>query len=74
MLNMWGSDIPLMPHFHGYLFVDLANAILFIDLSNVVRREVVEYLLSINVNLRDYNDFWYFLKKREWGEGKVSNY
>lgn len=72
-LNMRGSDIPFNPLFHGYLYVGLNNAIVFID-SSKVQEEMADYLASINVERRDYTELWSFLRKREWGEGKVRQY
>ena len=30
-----------------------------------------EYLKSISVQRRDYNDVWTFLRRKDWGEGRV---
>lgn len=70
MLNMRGSDIPFNSLFYAYLFVGLESTILFVD-ANKVQDDMTEYLSSINVQRRDYNDVWPFLQKREWGQGKV---
>jgi Xaa-Pro aminopeptidase len=34
--------------------------------------DVEEYLKAVGVDTREYNDLWSYLRKREWGEGKVS--
>lgn len=71
ILNLRGSDIPYNPLFHSYLFVSLDNAVLFVETSKV-HADVAEYLKDINVQQRPYTDLWPFLRRREWGEGKVS--
>ena len=48
----------------------LHSAILFIDLSKI-NNNVSTYLKEHGVERRDYNDLWSYLRKREWGEGKV---
>ena len=72
-MNLRGSDIPYNPLFHSYLFVGLESAILFVELSKV-QDDVALYLNDINVELRPYTDLWPFLRRREWGEGKVSTF
>ena len=71
ILNLRGSDIPYNPLFHSYLFVGLDNAVLFVETSKV-QDDVASYLKEIDVQLRPYTDLWPFLRRREWGEGKVS--
>lgn len=46
------------------------NAILFIEPAKV-SFEVDEYLQTIGVQRREYNEIWSFLRRKEWGEGKV---
>lgn len=70
MLNLRGSDIPHNPLFHAYLFVGLDSAIIFLDGSKV-NTEMAEYLKTLGVERREYIDLWTFLRRREWGEGKV---
>ncbi|OCH88157.1 Creatinase/aminopeptidase, partial [Obba rivulosa] len=70
LLNLRGDDIPFNPVFHSYLFVGLNNAILFIEPAKV-SFEVDEYLQTIGVQRREYNDIWTFLRRKEWGEGKL---
>lgn len=69
-LNLRGADIPYNPLFHAYLYIGLDRATLFLDAVKVVP-EVSDYLRSINVDRRDYTDLWAFLRRREYGEGKV---
>jgi len=69
-LNLRGSDIPYNPLFHAYLFIGLDRAILFVEPSKL-EVEVIEYLRSIHVDTKSYTDLWPFLRRREWGEGKV---
>ena len=71
ILNLRGSDIPYNPLFHAYLFVGLESAVLFVEKSKV-QDDIAEYLKENNVQLRSYTDLWPFLRRREWGEGKVS--
>ncbi|KAH8810203.1 Creatinase aminopeptidase [Flagelloscypha sp. PMI_526] len=69
-LNLRGCDIPYNPLFHSYLFISLDRSYLFID-SEKVNKQVSSYLRSLDVTVRDYGDIWTFLRRREWGEGKV---
>ncbi|KAI8972165.1 Creatinase/aminopeptidase [Trametes punicea] len=70
LLNLRGDDIPFNPVFHSYLFVGLESATLFIDVAKI-KSEVDSYLQSLRVAVRDYNDIWTFLRRKEWGEGNV---
>jgi len=70
LLNLRGNDIPFNPLFQSYLFVSLNRAILFTD-SVKVKEDVRDYLLGLHVERKEYNDIWSFLRRREWGEGKV---
>ncbi|KAF9806572.1 hypothetical protein IEO21_08640 [Rhodonia placenta] len=70
LLNLRGDDIPFNPVFHSYLFVSLDEAILFIEPAKV-SAEVDEYLRSISVERKEYNQIWSFLRLKPWGEGKV---
>ncbi|KXN85540.1 putative Xaa-Pro aminopeptidase P [Leucoagaricus sp. SymC.cos] len=69
-LNLYGIDIPFNPVFHAYLFIGLDKTILFLD-SSKVDEAVANYLEKMNVERRNYTDLWPFLRKREWGEGKL---
>ena len=69
-LNLRGDDIPYNPLFFAYLYVSAARAVLFIELAKI-ERPVAEYLQKLAVETRDYNDIWTFVRRREWGEGKV---
>jgi len=69
-LNLRGVDIPFNPLFHAYLYIGLDKAILFLD-SSKVDDMVEQYLEKMSVERRNYTDLWPFLRKREWGEGKV---
>ena len=70
LLNLRGGDIPFNPLFQSYFFVSLDRAVLFTD-SVKVNEEVRDYLHSLGVERKEYNDIWSFLRRREWGEGKV---
>ncbi|KXN86246.1 putative Xaa-Pro aminopeptidase P [Leucoagaricus sp. SymC.cos] len=69
-LNLRGVDMPFNPFFHAYLFIGLDKAILFLQ-SVKVNEVVANYLEKMNVERRNYADLWSFLRKREWGEGKL---
>ena len=71
VLNLQGQDIPYSPLFHAYLYVGLEQAVVFLNGSKV-DDSVAGYLQDVGVKRRDYNDVWIFLRKREWGEGKVN--
>lgn len=70
MLNLRGSDIPFNPLFYSYLFISLDKVILFIDATKLTG-ETESYLRVNKIEWREYNDIWPFLRKREWGEGKL---
>lgn len=70
LLNLRGSDIPFNPLFQAYLFVSLQSAVLFLDAAKV-NDDIAGYLQSLNVERRDYVDLWQFLRKRDWGTGKI---
>ncbi|KXN85541.1 putative Xaa-Pro aminopeptidase P [Leucoagaricus sp. SymC.cos] len=69
-LNLRGVDIPFNPLFHAYLYIGLDKTILFLD-SSKVDDAVTSYLEKMNVERRNYTDLWSFLRRREWGEGKL---
>lgn len=70
LLNLRGRDVPFNPVFQAYLYIGLEKAILFIETSKV-NDDTAAYIHSLDVELREYNDIWTFLRKREMGEGKV---
>ncbi|KAJ7162266.1 Creatinase aminopeptidase [Mycena filopes] len=70
LLNLRGSDIPFNPLFQAYLFVSMETAILFLD-GYKVNDDIAGYLQSLGVERRDYVDVWQFLRRREWGNGKL---
>ncbi|EIN13518.1 Creatinase/aminopeptidase [Punctularia strigosozonata HHB-11173 SS5] len=70
LLNLRGNDVPYNPVFQAYLYVGLTDAILFLE-PQKVNEDIDEYLKSIGVSRREYNDLWTFLRRREMGEGKV---
>jgi len=70
LLNLRVSDIPFNPLFQSYLFVGFDRAVLFIDKAKV-NDDIGDYLKSLSVEVREYNDLWSFLRRREWGEGKI---
>ncbi|KAI0798677.1 Creatinase/aminopeptidase [Irpex lacteus] len=70
LLNLRGDDIPFNPVFHSYLFISSEMAVLFIEPQKITP-DVDDYLTSINVSNRPYNDIWTFLRGKSWGPGKV---
>jgi len=70
LLNLRGSDIPFNPLFCGYLFISLDRVVLFLDAVKLTD-EVEDHLRALNVERKEYNDIWAFLRRRDWGEGKV---
>ena len=72
VLNLRGDDIPFNPVFVSYLYIGLDRAILFIE-QEKVEQTARSYLHNLNVDIRDYNGIWTFLRMREWGDGKVRN-
>ncbi|KAG9316900.1 putative creatinase/aminopeptidase [Chiua virens] len=70
LLNLRGSDIPFNPLFYAYLFISLDKVVLFIDAAKLTD-DTEDYLRSLRVERREYNDVWPFLRRREWGEGKL---
>jgi Xaa-Pro aminopeptidase len=70
MLNLRGRDIPFNPVFQSYLYVGTEKTILFID-QNKINDEVGQYLSSISVETRSYDDVWNFLGSDDMGSGKV---
>ncbi|KAF8634266.1 hypothetical protein AX17_004223 [Amanita inopinata Kibby_2008] len=70
ILNLRGQDIPYNPLFHAYLYIGLEKAIVFLDASKV-DESIAGYLQEVGVERRDFIEVWTFLRRREWGEGKV---
>ncbi|KAI9458087.1 Creatinase/aminopeptidase [Russula earlei] len=70
VLNLRGNDVPFNPVFISHLYIGLNRAILFVE-QGKVEVPVREYLQSLQVEIRDYNAIWNFLRMREWGEGKA---
>jgi Xaa-Pro aminopeptidase len=70
LLNLRGFDIPFNPLFHSYLFISLDRVILFLATAKLTD-DTEDYLRSLKVERREYNDIWTFLRRREWGEGRL---
>ncbi|KAG6333719.1 hypothetical protein ID866_5372 [Astraeus odoratus] len=70
LLNLRGCDIPFNPLFYAYMFISLDRAILFLDAAKLTD-DTEDYLRVDRIERREYNDIWPFLRKREWGEGKL---
>jgi Xaa-Pro aminopeptidase len=70
VLNLQGRDIIDKPVFHGYLFIGLERVVLFVDPAKV-NEDVAGYLRDIGIERKEYIYIWQFLRRREWGEGKV---
>lgn len=69
-LNLRGHDIPFNPVFQAYLFISLDTAVLFVETSKV-GDDIRSYLRQLNVEVREYNDLWSFLRRPSWGQGRV---
>ncbi|KAG1739273.1 hypothetical protein EDB19DRAFT_1585674, partial [Suillus lakei] len=70
LLNLRGSDILFNHLFYAYLFISLDRVVLFLDPVKLTD-EVGDHLRVLNIERKEYNDVWTFLRRREWGEGKV---
>lgn len=70
LLNIRGSDVAFNPVLTSYLFVTTKQAILFVDKAKI-NAEVQAYLKEQGVSIREYGDVWTFLRRAEWGDGKV---
>ena len=70
LLNLHGSNIPFNSLFHSYLFISLDKVILFLTTAKLTE-DTEDYLHSLKVERREYNDIWPFLQRREWGEGRL---
>ncbi|KZV95222.1 Creatinase/aminopeptidase [Exidia glandulosa HHB12029] len=74
LLNLRGNDVPYNPVFLSYLFVSRSNtpkrSILFTGLMKI-NAEVRAHLDLLGIDVKEYNDVWTWLRKREWGDGKV---
>ncbi|KAI6165981.1 Creatinase aminopeptidase [Pisolithus thermaeus] len=70
LLNLRGSDIPFNPLFYAYLFISIDRVILFLDAAKLTD-DIEDYLRAHKIQRRDYNDIWPFLRRREWGEGRL---
>ncbi|KAK7051058.1 hypothetical protein VNI00_005170 [Paramarasmius palmivorus] len=60
-LNLRGSDIPFNPVFFSYFYLSTESAILFID-STKLTEDVSTYLADLDIETKDYDDVWEFLK------------
>lgn len=58
------------PVLTSYLFVTTKQAILFVDKAKITP-EINAYLKEQGVSTREYGDVWAFLRRAEWGDGKV---
>ena len=56
--------------FQSYLVITLDRAVLFVDLAKITD-DVQDYLTKFGVETREYIEVWTYLRKFEWGEGKV---
>ena len=70
LLNIRGHDVQFNPVVTSYLFVTTKQAILFVDKAKI-NSEVAAYLKEQGVSIREYADVWTFLRRAEWGDGKV---
>ncbi|KDQ51591.1 hypothetical protein JAAARDRAFT_505632 [Jaapia argillacea MUCL 33604] len=59
-------------HFHAYLYIGLSNCLLFMgEMHEKVDDNLRKHLETMEVEIRPYNDFYMFLRSREWGAGKI---
>ncbi|KAF8598400.1 Creatinase/aminopeptidase [Ceratobasidium sp. AG-I] len=70
LLNLRGGDVPHNPLFHAYLWVGVEEATLFVD-TRKLGDEVKQYLWDLRVSVKELSDVWGYLRKREFGSGKV---
>ncbi len=70
LLNIRGNDVDYNPVAISYLFITTKQAFLFVDKAKV-STEVQAYLKEQGISIRDYSDVWSFLRRAEWGDGKV---
>lgn len=63
LLNLRGKDISYNPVFYSYIFMDKNETTLFVN-SNSVTEEVSEYLNSLDVNIKNYNEIFSSLNKQ----------
>jgi len=70
LLNIRGNDVEYNPVVISYLFITTKQAFLFVDKAKVPS-EVQAHLKEQGVSIRDYGDVWSFLRRAEWGDGKV---
>ncbi|CAE6477322.1 unnamed protein product [Rhizoctonia solani] len=70
LLNLRGGDIPCNPLFHAYLLVGVDKATLFVD-ARKLSDEVKRYLRELRINIKEVSEVWGYLRKREFGSGKV---
>ena len=71
LLNLRGGDVPHNPLFHAYLWVGVDKATLFVD-ARKLGDEVKKYLRDLKISIREVSEVWGYLRKREFGSGKVS--
>ncbi|KAH7339973.1 peptidase M24, structural domain-containing protein [Rhizoctonia solani] len=70
LLNLRGGDIPCNPLFHAYLLVGVDKATLFVD-ARKLSDEVKRYLRELRISIKEVSEVWGYLRKREFGSGKV---
>lgn len=66
--NLRGNDVAFNPVFLGYITVEEDSATLFAE-EDKLTDEVKKHLAESNVNVKDYNEFFDFIK--EWKGKKV---
>ena len=63
LLNLRGSDIDFTPVVIAFLYLSDKDCVVFLD-TNKVTREVKDHLNQYKVRIKDYNDIYKFLEKR----------
>lgn len=72
LLNLRGGDVPHNPLFHSYLWIGVDKATLFVD-ARKLNDDVKSYLRELRVSIKEVSEVWGYLRKREFGSGKVSH-
>ncbi|KAB5591306.1 X-Pro aminopeptidase [Ceratobasidium theobromae] len=70
LLNLRGGDVPHNPLFHAYLWVGVDKATLFVD-ARKLSDDIKRYLRELRVSVKEVAEVWGYLRKREFGSGKV---
>jgi Xaa-Pro aminopeptidase len=56
--------------FRAFLFIGVNTVVLFAK-SAQITGTVSSYLKKLDIDLKEYDEVWTYLRKHKWGEGKV---